>query len=277
MTKEDGAIQGRPVRFATLGPTEWLFVHGGILIAWVLVLASIVPLPPVWGALWAMFLSALPVLVHVWLPARRGRRDKLITLRAVPLAGLKYWVAAGLLLLPVISVAAVLALNQVTTIPEPSKDFLTAYQDAGGWVAVAILTILAIPIIEEFVFRGWLQGALEHRLSPVTAVTISAAAFALMHGLPELLPWHFGLGIVFGWAVWRSGSVWAGVLLHASFNGSILAADWIIRMVEAAQGADLEFSAPTVALLFTLAAALMVPFVMLGCRAAREKCALPGP
>ena len=38
MTKEDHAIQGSPVRFAFFGPTEWLFVHGGILIAWALML-----------------------------------------------------------------------------------------------------------------------------------------------------------------------------------------------------------------------------------------------
>ncbi|GMR14162.1 MAG: hypothetical protein BMS9Abin29_2400 [Gemmatimonadota bacterium] len=126
MTKEDSAIQGRPIRFATLGPTEWLLVHGGILIAWFVILSS--------------------------------------------------------------SVAAAMALHSVTPLTERSPDVLTTYRDAGGWMAVALLTILAGPIVEEFVFRGWLQRALEHRLSPITAVTIAAvtiaaAAFALLHGL----------------------------------------------------------------------------------------------
>lgn len=276
MTKEDHAIQGSPVRFASFGPTEWLFVHGGILIAWALVLASTILLPPVWGALWAVVLSALPVLVHVWWPAHRGRRDKLIALRAVPLAGLRYWIPAGLLLFPVISLATIMALHQLTPLPEPAPDIFTTYQEKGGGVALGILVILAIPIIEEFVFRGWLLRALEHRLSPITAVTISAALFALVHGLPEALHVHFGIGILFGWAVWQSGSVWAGVLLHSSYNGSLIAGDALIRMVETARGAELELSTTVVSLLLTLSAALLVTLVMLGRRAAREKSAPRG-
>ena len=78
------------------------------------------------------------------------------------------------------------------------------------------------PVLEEFVFRGWIQKTLESRLSPAPAISITAMLYAGVHGSAERLPLFFGLGALFGWAVWRTGSIWAGILLHACYNASLL-------------------------------------------------------
>lgn len=76
------------------------------------------------------------------------------------------------------------------------------------------------PLCEELLFRGAVQGAYEERKSTLFAVTITALMFAFYHlrlsGLPALLPVAFVLGYV----VWRTRSIFAGMLVHFGNNGA---------------------------------------------------------
>jgi len=51
----------------------------------------------------------------------------------------------------------------------------------------------------------------------------SAALFAVAHAIPELIPPVFIAGVVLGELRRRTGSIWPGVVVHATVNtGSIL-------------------------------------------------------
>lgn len=90
-----------------------------------------------------------------------------------------------------------------------------------GALFAAGLVIFA-PLCEEALFRGVIQGAYEQRRTAVAAIVFSSLMFAFYHfrltGLPALLP----LAFLFGYIVWRTQSLYAGILAH--FGNNLLAA-----------------------------------------------------
>ncbi|WP_166970877.1 CPBP family intramembrane glutamic endopeptidase [Brevibacterium atlanticum] len=96
---------------------------------------------------------------------------------------------------------------------------------AAGGVFTVILTALMgavlTPIGEEFFFRGVLTSGLL-RFGPWVGVLVSAAIFALAHGINPVLPVAFIVGIVNGILFHKTGSVWSGVIVHAFNNATAL-------------------------------------------------------
>lgn len=92
------------------------------------------------------------------------------------------------------------------------------------WSMVAII-ITAVPIIEELLFRGYLQTWIKGHLGYKWAIVITAAVFALFHysttqgiGNLELLTSLFILALFLGWVYEKERSLWASIGLHATFN-----------------------------------------------------------
>lgn len=84
---------------------------------------------------------------------------------------------------------------------------------AGALLAGAVLT----PIGEEFLFRGVLATSLS-RYGPWISVLASSAVFAIAHGINYILPVAFVVGVVAALLLRRTGSVWPGVVVHATNN-----------------------------------------------------------
>jgi len=88
-----------------------------------------------------------------------------------------------------------------------------------------ILLLAVTPALcEETVFRGVLLGG-TRRLAPWRFVLLNGVIFGLFHlsleTVVRFLP-TATLGIVIAWAVWRTGSIWAGALMHFLNNGTIV-------------------------------------------------------
>ena len=83
-----------------------------------------------------------------------------------------------------------------------------------------LLACVAAPLVEEFLFRGYMYGALKRATSPVFAAVVIGALFAVVHGnLPALIPlWGFSLLLCAAYE-W-SGCLWVPVGMHAFFNGA---------------------------------------------------------
>ena len=89
-----------------------------------------------------------------------------------------------------------------------------------------LLLILAVTpaFCEEFVFRGVLLGGTKS-LDPWRFVLLNGVVFGAFHlsfeTVIRFLP-TASLGIVIAWAVWRTGSIWTGVLMHLLNNATIV-------------------------------------------------------
>ncbi len=77
---------------------------------------------------------------------------------------------------------------------------------------------LAAPFCEEFFFRGLMQRGAEKQLGARKAVIVTAVVFSAFHLDPIGFLARFELGLVFGFLMLRSGSIWPGVFAHLANN-----------------------------------------------------------
>ena len=81
---------------------------------------------------------------------------------------------------------------------------------------------LVLPVAEELVFRGAALRLLRP-LGRNAAILGQAVLFAALHGSLQAKAYALGMGLLFGWAADRSGSLLPGILLHILNNGAVLA------------------------------------------------------
>lgn len=99
----------------------------------------------------------------------------------------------------------------------PVKDFRNASSDFSLALKIGMACVAA-PLAEEFLFRGYIYGAIKRFTSPVFAAVISSALFAAAHGnLPALFP-LWGLAILLVISYESTKCLWVPVGIHAFFN-----------------------------------------------------------
>jgi membrane protease YdiL (CAAX protease family) len=125
-------------------------------------------------------------------------------------------VAAGFILLSVL-------VNLVFKTPVESDILTDSYfgtvSPALFWIAVAIFG----PIFEEILFRGFLfEGFRYSRIGAAGAIIVTSVLWAgshLQYGLFQIA-WIFVLGVALGLVRYRTGSLWAPILMHI-FNNMV--------------------------------------------------------
>lgn len=80
---------------------------------------------------------------------------------------------------------------------------------------------LLAPVCEELFFRGYIFSAVRRR-GDAAAALMSAALFALMHGVNIGMIPRFLLGLLLALVMIRSGSIFAPVIVHSFYNLTIL-------------------------------------------------------
>jgi len=97
------------------------------------------------------------------------------------------------------------------------KDFLI-FRSTEEMVILIIAVIFVASFAEEMLFRGFFQGALERATDVTKAVLISAFVFAVSHFNPWWVVEILIFGVLLGVLVWRSGSIFPGVVVHGVNN-----------------------------------------------------------
>jgi sodium transport system permease protein len=140
-------------------------------------------------------------------------------------------VAAAVLALGAVPLGWLIGWLQSFVVPVPEEllremeRFVTADSPAQ---LLWLLVVLALTpaVCEELVFRGVLLGG-TRSLSPWRMIALNGAVFGAFHLSPatvvRFLPTAF-LGMVIAWAVWKSGSIWIGALMHFVNNAVIVVA-----------------------------------------------------
>jgi membrane protease YdiL (CAAX protease family) len=103
---------------------------------------------------------------------------------------------------------------------------------------MVIAAVVAAPLCEEIVFRGYLYPAAKRFAGPWAAGIGSALVFAAAHGsIAALLPlFIFGCLLVFIYE--KTGSLWAPIAVHFCFNGATV----VIQL--AARHYNIDLNAP---------------------------------
>lgn len=110
-------------------------------------------------------------------------------------------------------------------IPPFVVDAYTSARDSGTLWLLGIALVVAAPLTEEIVFRGFMfRGLQASRIGAAGAVVLPSAIWAAMHVQYDLffIVQIFVLGLVLGWLRWRSESTFLTMVLHAIINLSSL-------------------------------------------------------
>jgi len=166
-----------------------------------IVMYGIFLMPPVAVAAWFQF--SMPRCFRLYAPHWLGLLGAL-------LIGLSAWAFASGLLLRLLPPPPSLA--------EALKKVLMLDDKSVSLGLTLFLVALSPAICEEALFRGFILSGLRS-LGQWPAIVISALLFAVAHGsIYRMLPTLF-LGLLLGYAVWKTGSLLAGVVIHALNNG----------------------------------------------------------
>eukprot|EP00798_Chlamydomonas_sp_ICE-L_P030868 gene30868-35912_t len=103
-------------------------------------------------------------------------------------------------------------------------------------VALASITGILAPILEETVFRGFLLTSLTKFMPAWGAVIISSTAFGLAHVSPKDFPVLVVLGSLLGFSYVRSRNLLTPILIHGVWNSSVLSLLFYLSSI----GVDLE-------------------------------------
>lgn len=110
-------------------------------------------------------------------------------------------------------------------IPPPAwfwEMFNKIFENDYGIYGAILKVVIIAPVIEELIFRGVIMHGLMRNYSKFTAVFVSALMFALFHLNPWQFPATFMLGLLLGFLMVRTRSIYLCILGHAINNGLVL-------------------------------------------------------
>lgn len=192
--------------------------------AWLVLLVIALRVEPHWAVVLLLGTIGSFCLLYVWRPVR-GYPRLAARLRLRPWLRYLPWLTLAALLKLAFALSSLLVHDRLATrrilpsLPEDPEVVSQAFLASPfGLVALFLGVAVLAPLIEEFAFRGWMQHEIEHAIGLVPAIAASAIAFSLLHGRIEAIH-HLAFGVFAGWTVWRTGSIWTGVYMHAVNNG----------------------------------------------------------
>ncbi len=229
-----------PMRGAYVARTSWGPV-GGLLAGFAITLGAFAAIVgativvgaltgdavriPNWGSM--VLLQVVMALGALWLAGWFGgvRAHVLALGRPMPRVGA---------LLPLLAVFLAFAIPYTAAVYWLRPDVLFADNQAFSimmqlpeWPIYAGIIAIGAPVSEELLFRGFMLPALsKSRLGFAGAALVTTLLWMALHytysifGLIEI----FAIGLILSWALWRTGSLWAPMALHAINNGALVIA-----------------------------------------------------
>jgi len=186
---------------------------------WVVVLSAYVEFALPFAVLYAFIVVTSFAVVHVWLAWPRWATDRLQLPPPETWAVLPLGMAAAL----VLTLGQVAGFLVAGDLPPAEPTPVTELY------LLPVLVVVAFPVIEEMVFRVWMQKPLEDQIHPVVGIVAVAAIFAGFHSSGSF-PLRLLMGCFYGAAAWVSGSVWIPVTLHAVSNALVVPLDLVSKL-----------------------------------------------
>jgi len=139
-------------------------------------------------------------------------------------SGLVFGVLAG-----AVGILYLLALGLVPSLRELRDVSVSRWRgftgpELAGFVG---LTVVAAPLIEEYLFRALIFRGLAKTFRPVAAVAVSAGLFAVVHPPLSIAP-VFVLGVAAALGYRRSGLLVAPIVTHAVYNAAVVSAHFLL-------------------------------------------------
>jgi membrane protease YdiL (CAAX protease family) len=128
-----------------------------------------------------------------------------------------------LAVLGLILALVVVVLGNLLGFPNVETPFDKLLNDALSRIAIALFGVTLGPVIEELLFRGFLQPVLVNSFGVLPGILATSVVFGAMHLMQNAFLWQSGVlitmvGFVLGVVRHVSGSTRASAITHVSYN-----------------------------------------------------------
>lgn len=186
------------------------------------------PIPPTLGLLQEIVAGCL-----VWFAAGLGNGKRRDVLSLPPLKGRAYTYVA-LALLVFLVWMPVNVLSEIFLYVTGHILSVTELNPTSLWMSVLIV-LIATPLVEEFMYRGFLLSALANsRIGFWGAAIFTDAAWTATHATYQpwpALPPIFVFGLLVSFLLWRTGSLWPCIFAHVIVNAKTLLIQGIVWLL----------------------------------------------
>ena len=118
----------------------------------------------------------------------------------------------------------------VMLIGTPSVPEIVYYVDNSEYDLILALsfisTVIAAPVVEEILFRGYILDAIREIHGDTVAVLGSAGLFGLLHLEPYVVGMAALGGVIYGWVRIKTGSLWPSIVSHMVWNFLVFLYIW---------------------------------------------------
>jgi membrane protease YdiL (CAAX protease family) len=178
-------------------------------------------------AMWSIILASTLTVLLIWFNVRKQGRSQRIGLFAPPKIPLGETLGLGVALLALSYGLTYLYSTYIipgVEMQDEIKALLAALPKTPIYFLLQFVAVaIAAPIVEELLFRGYLQTALTARFGAPVAILLASFIFALVHMQPYAIPALMLIGLTFGYLYHRTGSLMVNMGLHVVNNGLALA------------------------------------------------------
>lgn len=185
---------------------------------------------PIWATALAVLGLWIPFGMLVVYGSRSHGSGRLLADLAVrrqwsALWGVPIGIASQLLLVPAVTWLASRVAPDVFDYSEMetrARELVDA--SSGAWfLLLVVIVVIGAPLVEEAVYRGFLQGSLRRSAPPWVATVVVAALFAAVHFSVIEMPGLFAFALVLGICFERSSGLALPIVAHMAFNGTAIA------------------------------------------------------
>ena len=156
-------------------------------------------------------------------------------------------------------------------------EFEFGFLDTESWLhymIMALTNLLIVAIIEEFVFRGFLQNQFERILPKWQSLALASILFGLTH-LPiaiivyemegywlvySLIEW-IGMGLLFGYAYQISRNIWLCIFWHGLYNVMLGTFTWSFVEIEKLPSEMVQFYVATLSLIVFFTTMMLLLYI----------------
>jgi len=198
------------------------FIFAALDIGWIITLNTVAAISPL---LW---------LIPVWFFGLRKYGVSIRSLGFRSFTGKSVGIGCALLIaLYVLGVVYSVVLTEVFDINTESE-IITEAEEASFPLILTVAIVFLAPVGEEIFFRGFIFKGLCNKYSWKRAAVISSAIFGIIHLQLVAIPLMFVLGYVLAYMYHRANSLWPSIIMHATWNGVIMAFAYIASNADTA-------------------------------------------
>jgi membrane protease YdiL (CAAX protease family) len=170
----------------------------------------------------------------LWFAAGLGNGTRRAVLSLRPLKEQRAYTYVALALLAFSGMVAAEVLWQGVLYSSMGLLSVTGSNSNSSWMIVPMV-VIASPLVEEFIYRGFLLSALaKSRIGFWGAAIFTDAAWTAEHAFHQswnALPPIFVFGLLVSFLLWRTGNLWTCIFAHMTVNAERLLIQAVFALV----------------------------------------------